>query len=304
MLNLNDLYVFVQVVDHGGFAAAGRALAVPKSTLSKRVAALERELGVRLIDRSSRRFVVTDVGADFHRHASAMLIEAEAAETVVKGRLAEPTGTVRITASVPTTQLLLAELLPGLARAYPKIQIVLHTTDRFVDIVQEGFDIAVRDHFGPLPDSDLVQRRVGFEPNYLVAAPAYLDGVGKPAHPDELADYDGLLTSSTATAWRLHHENGERADAHPRVRFVADEASTLLHAAAEGLGITTLPRKLCRTGLADGSLERVLPAWTEGGVTTTLLMPYRRGQLPAVRVVVDFLAGAIAADPDLRAGAG
>src|SRR3990170_2884020 len=155
MLNLNDLLVFVRVVDHGGFAAASRALGIPKSTLSQRLSALEKAIGVRLVQRTSRSFVVTEIGRDFHRHAAAMLIEAEAAEHVVKGRLAEPSGTVRITASLPIAQFRLAPLLPRLAASYPKIRIMLHVTDRFVDIVQEGFDIAIRHHFAPLPDTDL-----------------------------------------------------------------------------------------------------------------------------------------------------
>ncbi len=175
MRNLNHFIVFAHVVDHKGFAPAARALNVPKSTLSKRVAELEKTLGVRLINRTSRRFTVTEIGEDFYRHASAMLIEAEAAEAIVKGRLAEPSGTVRITASVPTAQMMLAGLLPPLALTYPKMRVMLHATDRFVDVVQEGFDIAVRDHFAPLPDSGMVQRRVATDAIWLVAAPAYLE---------------------------------------------------------------------------------------------------------------------------------
>ena len=151
MLNLNDLFYFVQIVEHGGLAPAGRALGIPKSTLSKRLLELERDTGTRLIQRTSRSFAVTEIGQDLYRHAAAMMIEAEAAENVIKGRLAEPSGTVRITAAIPTAQNMLADLLPRLAHAYPKVRIVLHATDRFVDIVQEGFDIALRAHRLPLP---------------------------------------------------------------------------------------------------------------------------------------------------------
>lgn len=290
MRNLNDFVVFAHVVDHKGFAPAARALNVPKSTLSKRVAELEKTLGVRLINRTSRRFTVTEVGEDFYRHASAMLIEAEAAEAIVKGRLAEPSGTVRITASVPTAQMTLAALLPPLALAYPKMRVMLHATDRFVDVVQEGFDIAVRDHFAPLPDSGLVQRRVATDAIWLVAAPGYLESRGAPPEPSDLSRHDGLLASLTAEGWTMRNDAGVVVRVRPAPRFLADESHVLRAAALSGLGITALPRKLCRAEIDDGNLVRVLPDWEAGSVTTTLLMPHRRGQLPSVRAVVDFIA--------------
>ncbi|WEX86123.1 LysR substrate-binding domain-containing protein [Sinorhizobium garamanticum] len=290
MANLNDFMLFVHVVDHEGFASAARALKLPKSTLSKRVAELEKALGVRLINRTSRRFAVTETGEDFYRHAAAMLIEAEAAESVVKGRLAEPSGAVRITASVPTAQLSLAPLLPAFALAYPKVRVILHTTDRFVDIVQEGFDLAVRDHFAPLPDSALVQRRVGSQAIWFVAAPAYLAARGEPKHPDDLDGHDGLLTSLASEGWTATDATGAQAAARPQPRFVADESRVLREAALAGLGITALPGKLCAAEIADGTLVRILPEWIAGTVTTTILMPHRRGQLPSVRAAVDFIA--------------
>ncbi|WP_081158372.1 LysR substrate-binding domain-containing protein [Ensifer aridi] len=290
MANLNDFTLFVHVVDHKGFASAARALNVPKSTLSKRVAELEKDLGVRLINRTSRRFSVTETGEDFYRHAAAMLIEAEAAENVVKGRLAEPTGAVRITASVPTAQLSLAPLLPQLALAYPKVRVMLHATDRFVDIIQEGFDLAVRDHFAPLPDSGLVQRRVGSQAKLIVASPLYLKRSGVPERPGELEHHDGLITSFSSEGWVMERADGSTVAVSPRPRFVADESRVLREAAVAGLGITTLPGKFCREEIESGALVHILPEWTAGKVTTTILMPHRRGQLPSVRATVDFIA--------------
>jgi len=293
MRNLNDYDYFVQVVDHGGFAQAARHTGVPKSTLAKRVAALEAGLGVRLIQRTSRRFVVTELGQEFYRHASAMLIEAEAAENVVKGRMAEPSGVVRITASVPTVQLALADLPGDVALAYPRIRLAIHATDRFVDMVQEGFDIAVRDHFAPLPDSGLVQRRVATDPVLLVASPAYLMARGAPLSPQELAQHDGLMSSMAGGTWRL--EGVGSVEAAPVPRMHADESTVLLRGAEAGLGIACLPQALCGDALRAGSLQRVLPGWTAGTVTTTLLMPHRRGQLPSVRAVAEVLAERFAA---------
>lgn len=303
MLNLNDLYLFVQAVDCQGFARASRQLGIPKATLSKRVAALEKELGARLIQRTSRSFVITDTGQDFYRHAAAMLIEAEAAENSVRGRLAEPSGPVRITASIPTAQLALAPLLPELARTYPKLRIELEATDRFVDVVQEGFDIVLRDHFAKLPDSGLVQRQVCVDPVCLVASPAYLNEFGTPQRPQDLAAHHGLLTATSATSWSLIpinkniHQNtaaNEAVKVSPIPRFTANDTTTLISAVNQGLGITCLPRQLCLAELLSGSFVQVLPEWTAGEVTTTLLVPHRRGMLPSVRTVVDFLVERLA----------
>ncbi|UZW61500.1 LysR substrate-binding domain-containing protein [Lysobacter enzymogenes] len=289
MLNLNDLVLFATAVESGGFAAASRRLGVPKSTISKRVAALEDELGARLIHRTSRSFVLTDTGRDFHEHARAALIETEAAENAVRRLTAEPSGKVRITCGVPTAQDYLAPHLPALARAYPRLQVEIDVSDRFVDLVQEGYDIGVRSHFAPLPDSGLIQRQAAVEAIVLVAAPAYLQERGTPRSAQELAGHDGLLTGPGNTTWSLRADGGERVVATPRARMVANEGRVLAAAAVAGLGIAVLPERLCAAELGDGRLLRVLPGWNAGTVTTSLLMPHRRGQLPGVRATVEFL---------------
>jgi len=294
MLNLNDLVLFAIAVDSGGFAAASRRLGVPKSTISKRVAALEDELGVRLIHRTSRSFVLTDTGRDFHEHARAALIETEAAENAVRRRVAEPSGRVRITCGVPTAQDYLAPHLPALARAYPRLQVEVDVSDRFVDLVQEGYDIGVRSHFAPLPDSGLIQRQAAVEPIVLLAAPAYLAERGAPRTPQELAAHDGLLTGPANSEWTLRDEAGAHVAVSPRSRMVANEGRVLAAAAIAGLGIAVLPERLCAAERDDGRLLRVLPGWNAGQVTTSLVMPHRRGQLPGVRATVEFLVECLA----------
>lgn len=290
MINLNDLVLFASAVECGGFAAASRQLGLPKSTISKRVAALEDSLSARLIHRTSRAFALTDVGRDFYEHARAVMIEGEAAEAVVLRRRAEPSGTVRISASVPVAQLYLAAHLPRLARAYPKLRIELDVTDRFVDVLQEGVDIAVRSHFAPLPDSGLVQRKMAVEPIILVAAPAYVEVHGEPQSPVELEDHSCLLTSPSARLWRLFGAGGRLAEVVPGRAMVANESVVLMAAATAALGIACLPERMCRDALATSQLLQVLPEWNAGTVTTTLLMPHRRGELPSVRATVEFLA--------------
>lgn len=289
MLNLNDLYLFAQVVECRGFASASRHTGIPKATLSKRVAILEQELGVRLIQRTSRSFLVTEIGLEFYRHAAAMLLEAEAAENAVRGRLSEPRGIVRISASVPTAQLLLAPLLPQFASKFPQVLIEMEAADRFVDIVQEGFDLVLRDHFAKLPDSGLVQRHVGIDPVVVVASPAYVREFGLPNSPHELSQHQGLLTGGTESAWSLVGGDNQQVKVTPIPRFIANDTTTLLSALDLGLGICCLPLTLCREQLNAGRLVHLLPDWTAGSVTTTLLMPHRRGLLPAVRLLADFL---------------
>lgn len=294
-MNLNDLTLFAQAVESGGFAPAARRFSVPKSTLSKRVAALETSLGVRLIERNSRSFHLTETGRDFYQHARAALIEVESAQHIVQQRLAEPSGTVRITAAVPVVQFLLAPHLPALARQWPRLQLQLHASDRFVDLVQEGFDIAVRSHFAPLPDSGLVQRTLMVEPVWLVAAPALLRDLGTPRKPGDLLKLPGLLTSPEAGEWSLRRDDGETQAVTMAPRLVADESVALLHAASAGLGVTCLPQSICGHHLARGELVRVLPRWTAGSVTTTALVPHRRSLLPSVRAVLDFLSAHLSA---------
>ena len=296
MLNLNDVRFFVQAAEAGGFAAASRRLGLPKSTISKRVAELEKRLGLSLIHRSSRSFVLTDLGRDFYNHARAAMIEAEAAESVVQRRLAEPSGMVGITASVPGAQFYLAERLPLLAKKFPKLAIRLNVTDRFVDLVQEGFDIALRSHFAPLSDSDLLQRRIREDRIVLVASPAYLAERGAPATPEDLGKHDGLLPGPATSEWQLKGPNGRTTGARPRPRFFADESTALIGAAEAALGIAALPSTIAAHALESGRLVLVLPEWSAGSVTTTLLTPHRRSLLPSVRAVIDFLAERPAGD--------
>ena len=164
MLDLNDFFLFVQVVDRGGFTAASRTLRTPKSTLSHRIQQLEGSLGVRLLNRTSRKFGMTDAGEDFYERAIAMLREAESAENILRNRLSEPSGIIRCTGDVATMQFAMNDIINDFLIRYPKVNLVVHACDRLVDIVGENFDIVIKTHFGPLPDSNLVQRTLATAP--------------------------------------------------------------------------------------------------------------------------------------------
>ena len=289
--DLNDYYYFVQSVDHGGFSAAGHALDIPKSTLSRRVIALESRLGVRLIERTSRHFVLTDVGREIHRHAQAMLIEADAAEETVTRRLAEPSGTVRLTCSIGMAPFL-ADSLTRFLAAHPKVNLVQMTTNRYVDLVEEGFDVGLRGHSRPLPDSELIQRRLSPTLWHAFAAPEHLDREGTPQQPQDLAPHAAVAlgTRSDEAAWHLYAEDGEEVVVPFVPRLRSDDLETLKTAAIAGVGLVSLPAYVAREEVSQGRLKRILPNWvTQSDAQVTLLTPSRRGQLPLVRALIDFL---------------
>jgi DNA-binding transcriptional LysR family regulator len=294
VLDLNDFFYFVQIVDRGGFTAAGRTLRVPKSTLSQRIQQLEGSLGVRLLNRTSRRFAMTDAGEDFYRHAVAMLREAEQAETVVRQRLTEPTGTVRCTAGVATMQFALSDIVSDFLVRYPKVNVVAHAADRTVDIIGENYDIAVRAHSDPLPDSNLVQRTLAPAPWFLFAGAEYLDANGAPKTPQDLQTHPSLFMMRTGVApvWRLRHAHEARDEIVMPLapRLLGDDMVGLQQAAIKGLGVVALPGYVCRAAVRSGALRRVLPDWLAGDSTITALIPYRQGLLPSVRAFLDHLA--------------
>ena len=185
--DLNDLRFVAAVVEHGGFSAAGRALSLPKSRLSKRVAQLEERLGVRLLQRTTRRFAVTDIGERFYVHARAALEEARAAQEVVDVLRSEPRGTVRLSCPVSLAQTIVAQVLPGFLAAHPKVQVRLLASNRRVDVIAEGFDLAIRVRNRLDTDQDLVLRSLGQARVMLVASPALLDAHGRPREPSQLA---------------------------------------------------------------------------------------------------------------------
>jgi DNA-binding transcriptional LysR family regulator len=294
VLDLNDFFYFVQVVDRGGFTAAGRTLRIPKSTLSHRIQQLETNLGVRLLNRTSRRFGMTDAGEEFYRHAVVMLREAELAEIAIRHRLNEPTGTVRCTAAVATMQFAMRDIVADFLVRYPKVNVVAHATDQNIDIVGENYDVAIRAHTDPLPDSTLVQRTLAPARWFLFAGSACLDADGAPQTPDDLQKHPSLFMMRTGVApvWRLRHSSEARDEVVIPLtpRLLSDDMIALKQTAIAGLGIVALPGYVCREDVRSGALQRVLPTWLAGDSTITALVPYRQGLLPSVRVFIDHLA--------------
>ncbi len=297
VLDLNDFFYFVQVVDRGGFTAAGRVLRLPKSTLSHRIQRLEAELGVRLLNRTSRRFAMTDAGEEFYRHAVVMLRDAEFAESAIRHRLTEPTGVVRCTAAMATMQFAVGDILADFLIRYPKINVVAHATDRNVDIVGENYDVAIGAHSDPLPDSTLVRRTLTPAPWLLFAGSAYLGGNGAPDTPEDLQGHSSLfmMRMGVAPVWRLRRPSEAKTEVVIPLtpRLLCDDLIALKQAAFAGLGVVALPASVCREDGRSGALRQVLPAWLAGDSTITALIPYRRGLLPSVRAFLDHLSAAL-----------
>lgn len=299
--DLNDLFYFVKVVEHGGFTQAGRALNMPKSKLSRRIAALEERYEVRLLQRSTRHFSVTETGHEFYQHCLSVLVEVEAAREVIERKRAEPQGIVRMSCPTALLEYRIGDLLAGFMAAYPKVEVRLESTNRRVDVLGEGLDLALRVRFPPLEDSGLAMRSLAQSVQRLVASPAFLARHGMPAAaPPSMAALEGLTSLDWGPprdhVWQLVGPGGEEAQVRHRPRYITDDMTALRQAALGGVGIVQLPCMVVEEDLRSGALLDVMPGWAPKGGIVHAVFPSRRGLLPAVRLLIDYLATHIKQD--------
>jgi DNA-binding transcriptional LysR family regulator len=289
--DLNDMLYFAEVVDRGSFAAAGRALGVPKSKLSRRVAELESRLGVRLLQRTTRKLSLTEAGERFHRHCVAVREEAEAAEETVARSQTEPHGTIRVTCPVTFAQSTISHLVPAFLARYPKVRIDMQISNRAVDLVQEGVDVALRVRPSLDDSGSLVVKRLGLSHSLLVAAPAQLERQGRPRDVDGLQQLSTVAMSAVdgRATWRLLGPNGRELEYHHRPVYTADDLLSLKCAVVQGTGMCVLPDYMCGQDLQQGALEVVLPGWEPQAWIMHAVFPSRRGLVPAVRRFLDYL---------------
>lgn len=286
--DLNDLAYFAEVVRHGGFAAAGRALREPKSKLSRRIARLEERRGLRLIERSSRRFRVTDTGQAFYERCRAILAEAEQAEALVIQAQAEPHGRVRF--SCPTGMVAaVSDLITSFAARHAKVRLQIVATDRAVDLMEERIDLALRVRTELTTDAELTVRSLGRSIRILVASPQLASRV---ASVEQLATLPVLSTNDEhdGVEWRLEADHGREQTVCVEPRIGCTHMDQLLSAASAGLGVALLPERVCQPALEAGRLVRVLPAWHAQIGIVHLVFTTRRGLPPAVRALIDHLA--------------
>ena len=298
-ISLDDFRYFTLVVEHRGFTAAARRLGVPKSKLSRRIALLESRLGVRLIQRTTRGFAVTEIGKAYYRHCLGIVAEAEAAQAVIDQVRAEPRGMVRMACPVALLQAGVARVILSVLGDHPHVRVQMVATNRSVDVIEEGFDIALRARLLPLDDTGLIVRTLAKRPNALVASRAYLDRQGRPSAPADLSRHDTLdmIDPRREHRWQFTAPDGTDETVSLEPRLATDELLTLHRAVRAGLGIAVLPELLVRAEIERGDLDVLLPQWTLPTHVIHAVLPSRRGLLPAVRVILDRIAAEIPPAP-------
>jgi DNA-binding transcriptional LysR family regulator len=275
-MDLNRVSAFVRVVQDGSFTGAARALRLPKSSISRSVAQLEQDLGVRLLHRTTRKSALTDAGAAFFERVSRALGDIDEATAAASDMQAALRGVVRVTAPVDFASAVLAPIISRFVRKHPTIHVDLSLTGRVVDLVTEGFDLAVR--AGPLRDSSLVVRRVGVLESALYATPRYLERRGTPVSVEQLGEHGCVLFRATAGRQEvtLNGPRGEARSVALTGPLACDDLSFAKRAVLAHAGVGLLPRFLCSKEEASGRVVRLLPEWRLEGAVLHVIYPTAR----------------------------
>jgi DNA-binding transcriptional LysR family regulator len=290
-LDLNDLYYFCEIVRHGGIAAAERATREPKSKLSRRLANLEDRLGVRLVERSTRRFRVTEVGQTFYQHCRNMVLEAEQAEAAVAGVKERPSGVVRF--SCPTGMLeTVTPILASFLAAHPDVSLEVVTSNTPLDLIEQRVDVALRVRFSLEGDASLTMRALASSRRILVATPLIAAQIEGEADPECLTHIPSLAfgADDAPDVWRLVGPDETEKVVHVTPRLTCGELLVLRAAAVAGLGVALIPDHFCQEELRDGRLVRLMPEWYKQPGLVHVVFTTKRGLMPAVRALIDHLA--------------
>lgn len=286
--DLEGWAIFAAVADARSFSGAAEAIGVSKATVSKAVSRLEARLGVSLFHRTSRRLALTEAGAGLAEHARAMLAEAQAAEEIARQGASVPAGRVRVAAPMSFGVTNVAPLIADFLVAYSAVEVELHLSDARVDIVAEGFDVALR--IADLPDSSLRARRLCQIEAHLVAAPAYLEAHGTPRHPSDLADHRLLGYTNLTGPWRFRGKDGSDISIKAQGPLSANSGDALMPSLLKGLGIARLPAFILGDGIATGRLVPLLSDWAPSPVNLHLLTPPSALRPARVEALIEFLA--------------
>jgi LysR family transcriptional regulator, regulator for bpeEF and oprC len=288
--SLEELAAFVAVVNAEGFRAAARAAQGRKATLSKRVSDLESRLGVSLLVRTTRSLRLTDEGRAYYEHASRALASARDAEAVVLSAKAKPRGVLRVTTSGTIVALVLDGVVAPYLSKYLDVRVELHTSERRMDVVREGFDVAIWS--GALEDSSLVARRLGVANGGYYASPRYLSRRPAPARPEELSAHDAIVVpKGDAGAEWIFIVGGKRKRVSVRPRLVVTDLELAARAAAAGVGVVRAPLQIAQPYLAKKQLVAVLKEWTPPGLDVYAVFPTGGALVPKTRAFVDLLEG-------------
>ncbi len=297
-MDLNELNIFVRIVEQRSLTRAARSLGLPKSTISRKLSSLEERLGVRLVQRTPRHVVLTEAGTLFHDRCAGLVAQVEAAEAELADLGATPRGTLRVSAGVDIGVTILARHVRDFLRLHPQVAVELVLTDRAVDLVGEKIDLAIR--IGPVREASLVVRKLGAGGGVLCASPGYLASRAEPATPGELAQHACIVYTSPPHGpdWELESAR-ESVSVRVRASLLANSLTVVREAAMAGLGIARLPLFACSEDLATGRLRRVLQAWSVAERPVHAVYPTSRHVTPKVRTFLDFLAARLAEQPGI-----
>ena len=289
--DLNDLRLFAAVVEHGSYTAAARSLGLQTSKLSRRIRALEEELGVRLLNRTSRSLSLTETGRQFHQHCLALVAEANAAKDIVDRTRARPQGTVRIACPVALLESGISRIIARYVEENPEVQVLLDATNRRVDVVEEGLDFAIRVRLPPLENTDLAVRQLGLSIRILVASPALTARYPVPSSIESVKEWPtvSMASNSERFVWNLVDVEGRVTSWEHQPRLATDDLASLRVAAISGVGVAMLPREQVDADIRAGRLQHLLPGLASTPGLVHAIFPTRRGMVPAVRHLLDAL---------------
>ncbi|EMS1062968.1 LysR family transcriptional regulator [Providencia stuartii] len=290
--DLNDLYYYVKVVEHGGFSQAGLALGIPKSKLSRRIADLEQKLNVSLIYRSTRQFHVTEIGQTFYQQCKNVVDEAKIAEELICSVQTDPKGIIKLSCPVALLQVYLQDLLVDFMVKYPEIDVQILAVNRPVDVISEGLDMALRVRSLPLDDSGLMMKVLGYSRRVLVASPLLFKGGEPLQQPEELVNYPILANTEHSQNYTVTLKNSEDLSftQHFIPKLATTDILTLYKAALKGIGIARLPYGVVEKDLNSGALIEILPEWRFPEDIIHAVYPSRKGLLPSVQLLLNYLA--------------
>jgi DNA-binding transcriptional LysR family regulator len=294
--SLYEMSVFAKVVAAGSLSAAARDLGVSTAVVSRRLAALEARLGVRLVNRTTRRLALTDEGASYHEACARILGEIEDADAAAAAKRVEPQGLLKVALPASFGHKHIAPLVPPFAARYPKIQLAFSLSDRTVNVIEEGYDLAIR--IGELEDSSLAARKLAPNRRVVCASPEYLKRHPAPRTPDDLQKHNCLTTNDLQMNWEYKGPDGKRAAVRVSGLYACDNWEVLREWAMAGLGVALKSTWDVRRQLEDGSLVPLLPGYDFGtDVAIYAVYPHRR-YLPAkTRVFIDYLAESFGPEP-------
>ncbi|EWY39798.1 LysR family transcriptional regulator [Skermanella stibiiresistens SB22] len=290
MDRLDDMVLFIRVVEARSFTQAADRLSLSKSAVSRRVSDLENRLGARLLNRTTRSLSLTEVGRAFYDRCARIVADVEEAERSVADLHALPRGTLRINAPMSFGMMHIAPAIAEFLRRHPAVEIDMDLNDRYIDLIEEGYDVAVR--IGRLRDSSLVARRLAPNRMVVVGSPAYFKSHGRPSHPDDLTGHNCLLYTNAPLAdqWQFT-VGGSTRSVKVTGSLRVNNGEVLREAAVAGLGIAVLPTFIIGEQIARGQLDVALLDFAAGDSAVHAVYPHGRHLSPKVRVFVDFLAG-------------